>query len=241
VKGDIMPNYLMRYKGQYRLKANIDESTNDYPRDINGKLETDDVYIKCANGGQIYHFGHSVLVAYIPSLGRGHNILRAMAFDLCGIEEKIPHKDIAAALLNKGIIKSIHENDEEIEFKFSSKDIATIAKYMKPLTGGADISPFSARNLPKSDYVIPLEDLELYKKITDPVPKEDLLTISYATKHFISNIVSKNPLYKSKDIKAEMKKSMLRGKEFIHYSGMWNEFINFLKEELSTYEKNGEI
>lgn len=29
-----MANYLMRYKGIYRLKAHIDQNTNDFPREI---------------------------------------------------------------------------------------------------------------------------------------------------------------------------------------------------------------
>ena len=74
-----MTSYLMKYKGKYRLKAHICQNTNDFPRDENGNLDTDDVYIKCANNCQIYHYGKSTLVAYIPSLGRGHNILFAMA------------------------------------------------------------------------------------------------------------------------------------------------------------------
>lgn len=69
----------MRYKGTYRLKAHIDQNTNDFPRDENGQLDTDDIYIKCANGSQIYSYGHGILIAYIPSLGRGHNILRSIA------------------------------------------------------------------------------------------------------------------------------------------------------------------
>ena len=37
-----MANYLMRYKGIYRLKAHVDQSTNDFPRDLNGVIDSDD-------------------------------------------------------------------------------------------------------------------------------------------------------------------------------------------------------
>ena len=69
----------MKYKGTYRLKAAIDQSTNDYPRDDSGGIDPsfDDIYIKCYGGAQIYHYGFSTLVAYIPSIGRGQNILKA--------------------------------------------------------------------------------------------------------------------------------------------------------------------
>lgn len=43
-----MANYLMKYKGKYRVKAHVDESTNDFPRNVNDQIETDDLYIKCA-------------------------------------------------------------------------------------------------------------------------------------------------------------------------------------------------
>lgn len=69
----------MKYKGKYRILCNIDQKTNDYPRSENGNLDTDDLYIKCSGGSQIYHYGHSTLVAYIPSLGRAHNQLIALA------------------------------------------------------------------------------------------------------------------------------------------------------------------
>ena len=42
----------MKYKGTYRLKAEIDQSTNDYPRDDSGGIDPsfDDIYIKCYGG-----------------------------------------------------------------------------------------------------------------------------------------------------------------------------------------------
>ena len=50
-----MAKYLMKYKGTYRLKAAIDQSTNDYPRDDSGGIDSsfDDIYIKCYGGAQI--------------------------------------------------------------------------------------------------------------------------------------------------------------------------------------------
>ena len=34
-----MDNYLRRYVGTYRVKADYDLDTNDYPRDIDGNLD----------------------------------------------------------------------------------------------------------------------------------------------------------------------------------------------------------
>lgn len=233
-----MANYLMRYKGKYRLKAPIDENTNDYPRDAHGKIETDDIYIDCAYGNQIYHYGHGVLVAYIPSIGRGHNVLMSIGTELIGKEtvESLNrnYDKLYELLLKEGTIREIRQNDGEIEFKFKAKDIELIAKYLKPKTGGAGISPFSSRNLPKPKqaYVIPDEDLKEYKEIIVDISRDKLVILSQITKSFLNNIVAKKPYYKTVDVKADMKKKMLKGKEYIHSIGLWNEYIKYLSKKL---------
>lgn len=67
------------------------------------------------------------------------------------------------------------ENDEEIEFHFHPKDLSYIATLLKASTYGADISPFSTRNLPKQKYEIPESDLEQYKQVVKDVPKDKIL------------------------------------------------------------------
>ena len=226
----------MKYKGQYRLKPNLDIYTNDFPRTDDGSIDPsyDDIYIKCANDSQIYHYGHSTLVAYIPSLGRGHNILISIAKELKLISEDTKSRDYGTlySLLEKdGTVFDIMENDLEIEFKFHAKDIKLIAKYLKPQTSGADISPFSTRNLPKSSYTIPNEEIEEYKKITNSVSKYDKLLISHITNEFLNNILAKDKLYKTLNIsmKSDMRKKMLKGKEYIHSMGYWDKYLQYLK------------
>lgn len=227
----------MKYKGEYRLKPNLDVYTNDFPRTDDGSIDPsyDDIYIKCANGSQIYHYGHSTLVAYIPSLGRAHNILIAIAkeLELMSTNDKSRnYEEIYSKLENDGTIFNIVENDEEVEFKFNAKHIELIAKYMKPQTSGADISPFSSRNLPKAPYTIPAYEMIVYKEIVDAVPKEDKLTVSHITNDFISNILAKDRLYKTVAIKTDMRQKMLKGKEYIHSMGYWDRYIEYLKENL---------
>ena len=228
----------MRYKGKYRLKAPIDENTNDYPRDAHGKIETDDIYIDCAYGNQIYHYGHGILVAYIPSIGRGHNVLMSIGTELIGKEtvESLNrnYDKLYELLLKEGTIREIRQNDGEIEFKFKAKDIELVAKYLKPKTGGAGISPFSSRNLPKPKqaYVIPDEDLKEYKEIIVDISRDKLIILSQITKSFLNDIVAKKPYYKTVDVKADMKKKMLKGKEYIHSIGLWNEYIKYLSKKL---------
>lgn len=227
----------MKYKGTYRLKPNLDQFTNDFPRTDDEGIDPsyDDIYIKCANGSQIYHYGHSALMAYIPSLIRGHNILKSLAKELNLVGEDAEFRDYGTLyplLENNGTIFDIKENDSEIEFKFNAKNIDMIAKYLKPQTSGADISPFSTRNLPKSNYKIPCEDLALYKEITGSIPTENKLSISIITKEFMAEIMGKDKLYKSINMKSHMRQSMLKGKEYIHKMGYWNQYLNYLRNNL---------
>lgn len=234
-----MARYLTKYKGTYRVKAHIDQSTNDYPREPehnNIDQSFDDIYIKCANGAQIYHYGRSVLVAYIPSVGRGHNILKALGKRLLDFshpdDTPYDYKKLYDALKVEGTILDIVETDAEIEFKFKDSNISLIAEYLKPQTSGANISPFSTRNLPKSTYVIPAEDLAAYKEITNKVPTEDKLSISKVTKDFMAQILSRDRLYKTVEMRADMRKKILKGKEYIHQMRYWDKYLKYLENNL---------
>lgn len=89
-----------KFKGIYRLKVPIDSHTNDYCRKLNGTYEDVDMYIDCQFGNKVFHFGNSTLQAYIPSLIRGHNIVKT-------IQQS-----------NPSIIFDISETDSEVLFKF---------------------------------------------------------------------------------------------------------------------------
>ena len=137
-----MAQYLLKFKGRYRILPELDLGTNDFPRDKNGEIskEYDDIYIACQYGNRIYNYGKGILYAYIPSIGRGRNIRKAL--DKQGI-----------------LYTDYNETDEEVEFKFKAKDIEPIATLLKAKTNGANISPFSKKNLPKAkDVEIPLDE-----------------------------------------------------------------------------------
>ncbi len=223
----------MKYKGKYRIMSHIDKNTNDYPRDLNGNIEQNDAYIKCEKGNQIYHYGRSTLVAYIPSIGRGHNILLAIAKELCGLEKRIDYEKLYELLEKEGTIKNILENDKEVEFMFNAKDIEFIAKFLKPQVSGANISPYSTRNLPKKKYTIQNDDLLEYKKITESISKDNILLISQITKRFFGDYLAKKHLYKRKDFNKDMKLKMLKGKEYIHSEGLWSEYLKYLQKEIN--------
>ena len=208
--------------------AEIDQNTNDFPRDETGKIEENDVYIQCSKNCKVYHYGKSVLVAYIPSLGRGHNILLSIAKDKLGIEDRIDYEELYRKLEKENTVFDIVENDSEIEFKFNAKNIKYIMQYLNPKTSGCNISPFSARNLPKSDYKIPDEDLVAYNKIMAEKYSERFLDIRHITNNFLKSISNKQ--CNEEKIKADMKLKCMKPKQYIHFIGKWDEYLKALNE-----------
>lgn len=208
--------------------AEIDQNTNDFPRDETGKIEENDVYIQCSKNCKVYHYGKSILVAYIPSLGRGHNILLSIAKDKLGIEDRIDYEELYRKLEKENTVFDIVENDSEIEFKFNAKNIEYIMQYLNPKTSGCNISPFSTRNLPKSDYKIPDEDLAAYNKIMAEKYSERFLDIRYITNNFLKSISNKQ--CNEEKIKADMKLKCMKPKQYIHFIGKWDEYLKALNE-----------
>lgn len=209
-----MANYLMtHYKGKYRLKAPYDLKTKQFPREESGLFSDNDVYIDCYNNIQIFSYGHGILNCYIPSIGRGHNILKT-------IKEEI----------GEDIILHTEETDSEVLFRFHAKHMDKLEKYLKPKTSGANISPFSTKNLPKSKYSIPDEDLNTYKKLIENIPQNQIIALVHISKNFLQSLTTKKNTYE--DIKADMALKGLKGKEYIHNIGKWNEYIKYLEEQL---------
>ena len=142
-----MSSYLItNYKGKYKLQAEIDRQTGDFCRDENGKLDNyNDIWIVCNGKGKVFHYGQSVLQYYIPSLGKGHNILKAICEDQIGSIDKFittstcedkngnvkeskifDYQLMYAKLSDKGIIYNIEETDSEVLFKFKANNFNVI-------------------------------------------------------------------------------------------------------------------
>lgn len=182
---------------------------------MDGTLEDIDVYIDCQYGNKIFHYGHSILQAYIPSLIRGRNIIKT-------INDKY----------GDGIIFDIEETDSEVLFKFNAKNDDKIICLLKPKTNGANISPFSSKNLPKNkEYTIPDDELSLYKNIVSQIPKERILDITHITQNFLKSLADKANDWDT--IKADMSLKGLKGKEYIHSIGKWNKYVKYLNENLN--------
>lgn len=245
---------MTKYKGIYRLRTEIDKKTNTFPREYNGEFATNDVYIDCHKNIRIHHYGKSILEAYIPSLQTGRAILKFIYRDLINknntntkfsnydvtrkgetvsvtketieiLDEELYIKEIN----NSTLIFHIEETDEEVLFRFHSKNMDKLEKYLKPKTNGADRSPFSTKNLPKSKYIIPDEDLVGYKKVIEKIPKNQLITIVHRTNNFLQSLVTKKNTWEN--IKSDMALKGLKGKEYIHSIGKWEEYIECLRKE----------
>ena len=184
-----------------------------FPRKLDGTYEDMDIYISCQHDMKIFYYGRNTLQAYIPSLIRGHNIIKA-------INENFGQDKIF----------DIEETDAEVLFKFKTKDANDVIPLLKPKTSGANISPFSSKNLPKNKYYkIPDEDLVKYKSIVSKIPKERILDITHITNKFLKSLATKKNTYD--DIKNDMALKGLKGKEYIHSIGLWDKYIDYLRKE----------
>lgn len=252
-------SYLTEKFKEYRIKCPIDQNTNDYPKKLNGTNEDIDLYIDCSGGKKIFYSGLGILEAYVPSIKTGRNIIRQIYYENINSDnveistsefirdgktiirttykikdESVFNKDIE----NSKFISDILETDSEVTFRFPYKNSEKIIPLLDPKTSGASISPFSSRNLPKEKYIIPTENIEVYKSITDKIPKEDKLIISRITSSFINSVMAKSKPYKKVDMKSLMRKKMLKGKEFIHSEGYWNQYIDYLETQLEEQQND---
>lgn len=213
------------------------------------------MYIDCEKGVHIYHYGNRTLECYIPSLKSGRSMVKSIYRDFINksntettINEYDVERDgktihvvkenisiIDKELFNKelnsnSIIWNVVETDSEVSFRFNAKHITDLEPYLKPKTNGADRSPFSTKNLPKTKYIIPDEDLVNYKEIVSKLPQNQLITLVHTTNHFLKSLATKKNTWEN--IKADMVLKGLKGKEYIHSIGEWNVYIKYLQEHL---------
>ena len=218
-----MANYLMRYKGTYRILPELDYETHDFPRDCDDNRDEDMIYIPCKSDSKIMYYGNGVLIAYIPSTIRGKNIKKAMS------KEKIEFFDY-------------DESAEESVCKFKAKDIDAVAELMGAKTYGANISPFSSKNLPKTKIEIPVEEMAKYQAISSKVQKGDTLFIKDVNNRFLTEIIVKKSRKQDKnfDVKADMKRMKLgrQTKEYIFVKGMFEDYLKYLDEEIDRFYNN---
>jgi len=209
-----MAGYLKRFTDKYRVIAEYDLSTNDFPRTHDGNLDPsfDDLYIPCGTKIRIYYNGKGNMILFCEGVVRG--------------------KRLYEEILNQygDIVFNLNVLDGEMSFCFKTKDLDSVAKLAKAKTNGHNISPFSTRNLPKEKYSIPIEDLAKYKALIKQIPEGKQVYLSHITKRFNAVILAKKG--KAYNLLLEKRKSMLKSKEFIHSIGLWDEYIKFIENEL---------
>lgn len=248
-----MAGYLRKYVGEFRVKADYDLATNDFPRDEQGNIDSsfDDFYIPCASRSKIRHYGQKVLLYYCPSIGKFRNILKKIYEDKIGSLDK--HKIIKKSesldkeiisynydsiykeLIDKQILTYIDELDFEGEFRFKADMMEYIANLVGARTSGASISPFSTKNLPSVKYNIPTEELNKYKEIIKVLDKSEIILLTRWIKQFDDVIQTKKG--STYDINSERKLSCLSGKEFIHSIGLFDDYLKYLQDKVLTYQK----
>lgn len=219
-------HYLMKYKGTYRVLPEYDKDTNDFPRDRKGNIAEgyDDLYIPCRNGARIMHFGHENdnktkvwLTAYIPSVNKGNKVMKQLRDE--GVQ-----------------MRRVYVLDGEILFNFPARNISNVADKLHAVVKGANISPMSTKNLPKSDIEIPDDLMREYKDAIKDVNKNEYLAIKDITSRFLSNILQRNTRKtdKSFDVFADMRRLCMarQPKEYIYQKGFWEQYIKYLKKGL---------
>ena len=191
----------------------FDKETNQFPKKLNDTYEDIDIYISCYNNVQIFYYGKSILEAYVPSLIRGKNMMKAITE------------------LDNDIIIEHFENDSEVYFKFHSKHMEHLEQILKPKISGASISPFSSKNLPQNkSYTIPDEELQRYKIIVSKIPRERILDITHITNKYLKSLAGRKR--KWEDIRYDMRLKALKGKEYIHSIGRWDDYLRYLETRL---------
>ena len=143
---------------------------------------------------------------------RGHNIVKT-------IQQSDP-----------SLIFDIEETDSEILFKFKYVNSDKIIPLLKPRTSGSQISPFSSKNLPKSNFKIPDDKLTQYKQIVSKIPPEKLLTLSRMAYSYLQTLVTKKNTWEN--IKSDMRLKCVKGKEYIYMIDKWEEYLKYLENEI---------
>lgn len=225
-----MSSYLYnKFKNKYRVMADYDIDTMDFPRDSNGNIDKsfDDYYIPCKKFVEIRHAYRDTITCFVWSLITGNNMVKAIYKKECGDLGEHTNEWYYKQLKNKNIFIDYVICDKEISFTFKADYLPQWEDIIKPKTYGAKIRPLSPKNLPKNDYKIPNEDMQKYKELVSRIsnpdnPLEGAQIIGSINREF------KKTLPKKAD--SERKKLCMKWQQYIHYSGKWNKYLNFVEK-----------
>ena len=216
-----MDTYLNKYKGKYRVYAHYDLQTNDFIRDYDGNLEDSfgDFYLRGRSGIEVKHGTGSTLACYIPSLQIGNNVLKSYYETTIGNPKGKSMNKIVGDLKNSGYVEDVDILSVEVFFTFHADHLDALAPIIKLRTSGANISPFSTKNLPRAPYTIPDKDMELYKKCRGDLTG---LEINKVQNEFIAKKFDDN-------FKIDLRKEMLKPLQYFHKVGYFSEYCEYLR------------
>lgn len=216
--------YLLKYVGKYRVKAHL-TLEEDFVYDIFGKLDDsyDDLYIPCYSNCEVRHtydYDENGVKFYIYCKRPKGKII---------VEElKKQYKDVWFE------VDDISPWDYLIYFY--EKDLDKIFTIIKPYEGGAKISPYSPKNLPKKvSHNVSDKQLERYRNIISTLNIDDNMKIAQFIKKCTSDFCDVIHEIKGKDydILKERKALRMTLKEFIIYIGLYDKFLDFLEERIA--------
>lgn len=137
---------MIEYKGKYRILCEWDRATLEPIKD--------DTYITCSRNGQIYRVNGEILAYYRPTRGL-YKI----------IEEKLKEKGVD--WLEDMCVGS------EVLIYFKEYNLNIIADYFGAKTNGADISPWSVRNLRREFWFVKNKQEYIEKGLYSELSEEE--------------------------------------------------------------------
>lgn len=229
--------YLERkFKGEFRVIAEYDQSTNDFPKDEKGDIDRsfDDFYIPSRKKTITVRHAHAgILSCFIESITTGRNVLKKIYEQETGKElpkVSVQNKDKEFdPLVKDSVIINYEVLDGEVYFTFKADKLRDFASILALSTTGKKLSPFSAKNLPKSEYIIPEQDETQYKEALSTISSTPIMqanTIKKINKLFKEKVLKK----KNKEWTPESRKLKMNLKQYIHYKGLWDKYIEFIRE-----------
>lgn len=205
-----MFRYLLKYVGKYEVKTHYDIGENGFVDE-----SADDLYIPCSKGrGEIRHTYRDGIFMYYS-------------------EKKSVAKSILAYVEGKADYE-VEYTDMECLIYFKESDMDIWAKVLRPSTKNKNIAPFDMTEYYKVKYSVPREDKARVTKELSTIP-------SKVKKDFYSNCLDKFDdkidFFKGKKFKfrEDRSRTQLDKETYIHYVGLWDNFIRFLRKEIKNY------
>lgn len=225
-----MNNYLWnKFKGKYRVLPEVDKRTNDVPRDLTGVVDADydDFYIPSSKNLTVRHGYRDELSCFIESSKTATSVIKSIYKKLVAPKEVL-YTEALQTLLDKKIILSADEFENELFITFKADRLDSLADTLKLKTRGSNINPMSNKNFYTIKYIIPPEDEEGYKNIM----YEYLNTYSDLDKLTLGRFVNKLNKEFLEGQQTQRKQKGLGAKEYIHDTGQWNSYLEYLKKYL---------